>query len=254
MKDWRTTDDYPDGNDKDMRRWAWEFLRRNSDYQSDFDRMSKLIDQFGNPDDWCEYEETPDFCILMEGTPPVGDGETFSQYLERVKKAKVRTRYGSAVKKFHLSSRLYDPATDWDEIFSMNFWLEGGGITFHHRCCPGTKMRIATPKANVETLVRFDLMRPLDTQLEQAKRMLREQQKRVCGKVICYRKWLNKLQTYLRVLDALNDGAKKSDIVNVIYPNDVNAREYGYPASKKLDKDIASAKRYCDGDYITLID
>jgi hypothetical protein len=40
--DWRYSDDYPDSQDISKKQFAWEFLRRNPDYQKDYDRISDL--------------------------------------------------------------------------------------------------------------------------------------------------------------------------------------------------------------------
>ena len=40
LPDWRDPKAYPKATDTSLKQWAWEFLRRNTDYQADFCRLS----------------------------------------------------------------------------------------------------------------------------------------------------------------------------------------------------------------------
>lgn len=88
LPDWRDKSAYPKHNSK--KRWAWEFLRRNPEYQKDYLHYSSLLDLYprgGN------LEAYPDV-VLSENPfvyrcdPPALCGETYHEYIGNCRKRK----------------------------------------------------------------------------------------------------------------------------------------------------------------------
>ena len=82
LPDWRDESAYPAPNALSARHWAWQFLRRNPDYQADFARWQDLVATLPEKQEALpKLHEDLRFFIL---DPPAEDGETYNNYIKRV--------------------------------------------------------------------------------------------------------------------------------------------------------------------------
>jgi len=95
-----------------MKQWAWEFLRRNPNYQQDYFRFSSIPnDEINLP----EYDHT-----LMDNfwcEPPALKGETHLQYVRRVLERKENCAIKSlqhAIGEQYDIRRVIDPASEYN--------------------------------------------------------------------------------------------------------------------------------------------
>jgi len=78
---------YPD-HGSDLAAWAWEYLRRNPEYQADFAQWNELPDSDGNGNWSCKHESTigdwvdMKFCAPLPSLPAF-PGETVGEYERR---------------------------------------------------------------------------------------------------------------------------------------------------------------------------
>lgn len=55
LPDWRDPEAYPEANAMSLKQWAWQFLRRNPDYQADFHELEGRLPKVLVPESTEEY-------------------------------------------------------------------------------------------------------------------------------------------------------------------------------------------------------
>lgn len=256
ISDWRSAGDYPCADTASAEQWAWEFLRRNPQYQQDWagyvQRCRAVVPGFAQGEELTQA----DFRSLLEHDslqvydPPRLDGETEGEWIRRVGKGVSSSLGGTMADKWGISS-FYDPASGYSPLLSFadrpaaqwlpKHVLERGG--YHLNPCS-------------QVLV-FDLELPLDGQLEQAKKLLLamqqslEKEERI-KPLSAARQRADLYSAYLRVLDAEADGVDVADIAKQLLPHLENAYP-DYAASKTVRNYLKAAKAIRDGGYRALI-
>lgn len=255
--DWRNKSAYP--KDLQPQEWAWEFLRRNPDYQSDYDHFTTLPDSdqvVGVKNG--KWKGTPSLDGQLDNfycNPPENAGETLREYEQRLQNngiddwlvlpfAEYMTR------RYKVEPTPCDPAaplpghavfTDLATENRLPPWCvtideSGDFMRFQHM-----------------PIFAFDLNQSIDKQLEVVKSQLLD--------MIEFRKFhgtfmpeperrnqLSKYPTYLRLLDADFACATSSEMAEVLYPGDVNVHP-DYSASKKVRQQLKAAIQLRDSDY-----
>jgi len=236
MPDWRRNEAYAFTEGLNREQWSWEFLRRNPDYQREWRAFCKtwlaLEADYGRAPnrDFCQWKLDPRAWVPAEACP---EGDCRIDGDRVLIECAMGARWG-----FYKYPP--DPADDdpvgsqrlvWREVPRATLLLEEGGP------CPG----------RMQVTVCFDLSLPLREQIEQAKRTLQiEQRRRVKRGEVRLRtvralgpRW----RRYLRLLDALAEGASEADILERIYAGDREA----------LEADRVVALRLRDGGYRELL-
>lgn len=199
--DWRAIENYPalgQGRDwgNSSQRWAWEFMRRNAEYEVDRERW---------PAAW------------GDGLYPTGEAYQVRRELA--------DKWGVTCRARHWPES--DNPQGWQRfIWALHELMAFSGASAE----PGDVRRSGEQweeylqVRRTEVWIRFDLEEKLDQQLEHAGKYLRE-----------VREFLNitppthrlrkpeKLQQYLRVWDAIQADTARADIAAEIYPHLPNA-------------------------------
>ena len=256
--DWRDAKAYPaKSDDISITQWAWEFLRRNSEYQKDYEHFASLPSYYSNGAKtvkwhrmqvqwwndpalrYCKYPLIPgdEEDNIGEYFNRTGDDTPFHYSLE-----------DHLIEKWGFTStEIYDPAYDSGSIgllYSPELPKRVGGEYFDT-----TKGEFAAheiePEKNYEYTLRFDLRYSIDQQIEEAKQILlgvtdsrflqlQGQMKRYSAGV-----HIHKLPKYLRIFDGRQTDATFSFIGKQLHPeiDEENAKKLavdGYAAAKKL--------------------
>jgi hypothetical protein len=208
--------------------WIWEFLRRNKEYQADYERFVALPGYHkhgGKTSKWSGRPFEGDMSMWYFD-PPALPSETRDQYFLRHDdidsvcmplEAHLRTKW--------CITNVPDPAKDdgyfilGPEIETPPYWLqiEGADAT-------GYIPPISDPDEIHHVTLRFDLRYSIDKQLERAKEYIELQQEHLRetgGEIDLIRATgpqLHKLPYYLRAFDADCAGATLSEIGEILFP------------------------------------
>lgn len=252
LPDWQDLSRYPDPKTAPMRRWAWEFLRRNEEYQRDAGPILASN----------RMHDARLHRALAEGK--VDDAHTLWDRMKELGADETETddsirRTAELARKWALSrGTIPDPANDraWNED---EFEIEGSSCHAYPARWAFTTGKpcqfMARPKNPNEIAVVLDLSRPLQSQFESVRRLLSRLQDK-------YVKWgyvepsrirgrsrnPALLLNYLRAFDAAARGYRANDVVGVLYPDCHNE----YPdraASKQFHEHVEAAKSLIEGDY-----
>ena len=211
LPDWLDKSQYPDPHKTSEVGWAWEFLRRNPDYQKLWEQ-AHILKYVYNPKD-------------------------IEAYLRRAKKEgglwHVNTQQRSFsqapfIKRFRLESAPPDPATP-----NATLLFSGQFLRFAHKQTYGAD-EVRANLHNGQVLVWFDLNWPIQRQLENAKQLLYAKAPEAEKRRIRFAQFRN----YLRLLDAKCSGATVGEMADKIYP-----RQEGN--QQKVRDQLKAAIRYC---------
>lgn len=240
-------------NNLSAKQWAWQFLRRNPQYQAEHCRWRKLVDGLeGENPQLPEPEQDLRFFIC---DPPAEKNETYDEYLRRVGNRergikplvkKIGEDYGLKPNP-RVNYLLPDPSEDRPHL-----WFEGAGFRGFVGI-PGLRNRRVGGPKDFEVLVRFNLEWPLRPQVEKVEKFL-ERQRQIYRKHENFREIKNRLNKnlyfrYLRLLDLEACGAKISEMAAEIFPNEENVYSSGYRGNAKVGDSLRAAKKIRDEDY-----
>jgi len=209
--DWQKSSDYPPANEKNRRRWAWEFLRRNPEYQADYIKIQSHPLLKGNLSER-EIKKFPE-CFVFD--PPLKKRENFKEWAKRIKngkkKGKIKLLRKKLSEKYKLGipflpnpldplcrqARLGDDMPGYQVLFrgpysiSTGIINDLGEVEAHH------------------SVIKFDLRDPIKKILQTAERELNRTKSHLLKeKIIVENKKadkrfeLEKLQFFLRIWDA----------------------------------------------------
>lgn len=239
--DWKdeTPGTYPDHGD-DLEAWAWEFLRRNPEFQADFASWDALPDDDGQGNHSPKFADTigdwtpMEFCQALPGVPAY-HGETAGEYERRVGQW-VETIYVAFRKKWNVIPKA--PACDcipvW-EVPAPPYGLERVDPLLYAQSTMLRERLIYGAGWGEEDEpfvdpVGFDLRYNIDDQLATIREALLARQR---GKPVglfqdeasipvLSRKSVGqrgKYETRLRYLDAVAAGASDTQIINKLCPS-----------------------------------
>jgi hypothetical protein len=220
LPDWeKDLHKYPDPTKTSRLEWAWQFLRRNQEYQR---LWAKLIQPHYDPADvgYSVYREHRRAGSQSAGYRPL-------HYLEDAgyQLGVFRQRFGI----------ITVPPNPSEPRGKLQFAAQFIKHTRAHN--------VTTTLADHEVLMWFDLDRPIEPQVKNARTLLTET---VAQKAFRFRP--QQYSKYLRLLDAKQARAKTSHIAKVIYPQ-VKHTYPDYGAKHRIRADLKVAKRLRDRDF-----
>jgi hypothetical protein len=198
--------------------FAWEFLRRNPDYQKLWEEQIAPEYDPAELDQACEAEKR------------IAPG--------RVDRPRLNTPF---TEQFHIATYPPPPPSENEAklLFDLHF------IPYQRRA--GRTLR-GTLEEN-EIVVRLNLTWPLQQQIANVKKLFENQIKERGIKHFQKRRRFEKYQLYLRLLDAKAVGADDEQIIKALYskvgsgqPDDRNPRQ-------RMRDDLKAAKRLRDHDF-----
>jgi hypothetical protein len=287
IHDWRDTDYYNNlKNETNLTRWAWEFLRRNPEYQAEYQRFSEFpdCDETGNSKigKWrgtvCQGA-----CFYVDAfhytNPPAYLGETLEQYNTRCPDGEIMPYAWYLERKYYLSpGSLPNPAIEFysqpvgfsdmndNSIFGYEFppWEIDVYPDFEHlddlpelleeRKHDFLERMKSYGRQQSAVILAFDIRQPIDKQIDEAKRLLIDRK-------VEYKKYENiedepftkspslvirMFPDYLRVLDAIPLEVTNTEIGRVIWKQE---NTDSHNVTSKLLNNIESAIRWRDFDY-----
>lgn len=217
LPNWRKAADYSFPEAFSPNRWAWEFLRRNPDYQVDWTAaLSRFLSVVGEFEGWTEGArsddpEDPEFYLL------VGEKD-----------------------RWHLAA-LLNPATD--EPNRLGFQLDFGTVRILKE---GKALK---SRGQAYPLAEFNLHLPLVPQLEAVERKLRLAQERLKIRPRRVKNYRRLWAQYLRLLDAdLVDGRTAKQIASAL-----RSEEHGLDEKKVWDRLQAARKMMLPEGYLSIL-
>jgi hypothetical protein len=244
IADWRDPKAYPPGQGTRMRRWAWEFLRRNPEYHADYDRWLRNASRDKRPG--------PDEDLSSHACdPPSREGETLAEYEARMAAEGHQWQYTSMDfvlrRKYHIAmGALPAPEDDVPPIFDAS---TTGRFLFG----PQRELHWSDGLAADQAIYVFDLSKSLEMQCKRALKVMQAGRERFAKKnpalVRDRRVRSGNYQSYLRVLDATAAGVKDNDIAAVLLPRLENTYANGYLAAQTIRNYRKAATELRDGGY-----
>lgn len=269
--DWRDASAYPTTyNDLSLAQWAWEFLRRNPEYQKDYEHFASLPDYhangaktakwyctetvwWGNPElRYCKYPLLPDEATIADYFHRTKDDTPFHYSLE-----------DHLIEKWGLTAtEIYDPSYDGgDMCLQCESELPKLLISDPEIHPELSQLHHVEPEGRFEITLRFDCRYSIEKQLEEAKRILLDYKEGLKehalfpdlkNEIVIDRKsiQINKLPMYLRVYDGKQSGETFSEIGKVIF----RSTEQSASADKtRAFNAFNKAKELVNGGYRELI-
>jgi hypothetical protein len=220
MKNWRDLEDYSFTDDLPPWRWAWEFLRRNPEYQADFqDAIRRFNAREG------------EYAAEAEILDAIGDFIPTDGWVKSVPSMQVHEKW---LLWFYLNPELDVPDNSpFVEFGNLYLWEEG-----------------RRPLQDYEVLVRFDLRFPIKPQWAFARERLgrRKRTKSTRGdfRQRVPRNQPKKWQLYLRLLDARAANASYVEIAAVLFGIDDRSQK---DPVRKVDGPLRQARRMSRAGY-----
>lgn len=255
IADWKNASEYPEWSAVSLKRIAWEFLRRNPVYQSDWAEYlaicRRLVPSF-DPHvggDWdAEFDEHDDY---FRYDPPRLEGENDSVWIARVGRGTRSPLHSWYARKWGLKHNLPDPFHPYEkyELGYLAIQFEKSASTVEIAAKGWDyfdRNKYPFNRAPKQALV-IDYSIPIEQQLNAAKTYLLEHQRRLIREGIV-EEFPNKiprkeLVIHLRMLDAEAAGIDAAGIAKEIYPGDKNAApEYG--ATHRVNAALRTAKKW----------
>lgn len=220
--DWRDPRAYPNPASAPPRRWAWEFLRRNTDYQ----RYARIAAE-----------------IMSRNSSGTWDNDDFQDYW-------------AICFNFGLSRYCPDPSQHYKDFEDLhqNVRFDADELIKVQHYSPNGHPRLPMWPSNVnEVTIKFDLNMPIETQIADAKRTLQWQADYLgqIRKIKPYAKRArpDKYPLYLRALDAVHAKADTGLMVAAFFPGQDDDASTGFGASRRLRETLETAERLRDHDY-----
>lgn len=246
--DWKDDSVYPDPDNTSPEQWAWEFKRRNSDYQKDYELLQTVEAENS------QAITTPYGFGKWAYVPPPALNESKEQYDERI----LRKNGGSnelipldkyLTEKWGLWGDMVDPKKDYYEeiriLGSTHVRLIGQKEEFDNLGNPDFPYDISGcfEKEN-EVLLAFDLGQPIPKLIDDAKSLLEMLQDETKLKPKSKKAHPKLYPTYLRVLDANNSEATVKEMARIIYPKIDN--EYpDFKGNQHIRDNLKAAEKLC---------
>lgn len=271
LPDWQDEKSYNFPKPGNWHLWAWEFLRRNPEYQKAWQEhyvdglLKWVVELYDNKEGQLTdemdafYAEKMQLCESWVCDPPALPGETCIERLARVGEGKMTPLGTHLADQFGVhSDHLLDPS-----INTLPGWFvfDSSYGPYYKRWFPNQPedMLYMPVDAPEHFVVRFDLKWPLTMQLN-----------RIKGVMKCLKEKLSKeglispvstenprqngasFPSCLRVLDGKASGGSVLDMASVIYSDMPNDYAHQYPASQKVRNNLRTAESLRDSEYRVL--
>jgi len=217
-RDWKNDADYEFTEDLDSDRWGWEFLRRNSDYRDDWNKVLQTL-----------YQNTPAHMIDIKD-------DYFCIEQNQI----------DCKKKWWIA-RFVNPDTDYPIMLDF---VNSYGHIYRN----STKIDLL--QGQVAAI--FDLRLPIKRQVELNRSRLLNLQKEYVRKGLINKARRPKTQSYhwrsyLRVLDAKTVGASDKEIDEVVFCGKRTHEDDPYYYNKVVRDALKAAKKLVKGGYRDII-
>lgn len=267
ISDWKVENNYIYPKDTSMDRWAFEFLRRNHNYQKDVQDYlavcNSIIDgfnpflrpavdskQIGN-----YYDQLDEMARHYE--PPLKEGETESQWLTRLASEGLSGKSTPLdvwlAEKWGLNN-LFNPYSEFNYLH-LTFINTASKVTIAERGWFDRQgIKLVSTADKQAFVINYNL--PILQQLAAIKRYASSHKKWLMKKhdlipLPSKRNRSNLFSIYLRCLDAADAGISESHMAKIFYPKITN--EYpDYFGTKKVTDQLKAAKKLRNHDYIYL--
>lgn len=271
--DWKSEADYEYLEVLEPAGWAFEFLRRNPEYQADYETITAieaaLTKQYGPCEDNREaWRQDGKSWICV---PPIKDGQSLKQWQVTASLSSShpsRTWYLDWYKaRWGLTNQFPDPSCPavpapkfnaLDEFPLFPKYAEVGEF-FLGDDCDGNQMRGTA-------VVVFDLWRPIKEQIKIAGvQLVTRAKEHMAEEKMAYGtdtkpqlkahkpgNAILKYRQYLRTLDAAASGAEPKEIAAVIYGLEDNTSASGYNASKRGTEKVRAAQAVAKFRYLMI--
>lgn len=245
LPDWeKDLHKYPKPTEKSRLEWAWQFLRRNPQYQR---LWAQLIKPKYDPEDVTRS--------LARASRETGF-RPISTFRRRYYLEEIRYSLEPFKRQFGIGTVPPDPAEPTAKLqFSAAF------IRYANRPFPWPRPGSAEYQSplvkDAEVILWFDLNWPLDQQLANAKKFLTARATQLTARATQkalkpFRFQPKGYQRYLRLLDARAVGAKNSEMARILYPHLRN--EYPeYDGNRQVRSDLRTAERLRDRDFLRIV-
>jgi len=233
--------------------FAWEFLRRNPDYQADYQRLVDMAEEHGATE---YYSSDTSLSILRSNGMPDSPNETpypvFHAELYRT-----LTKWGIAAWLQNPAHDIHDSA-ELADLWRMGYNISQAVHVFYDNGDP-IPLHGGIIPTDTEKFVLFDISRPIAPQIRKMQKHLEAQQRLIKnGKLIQASKTVDSLFTkYLRILDADAVRANDDTIVEILYPESntthYSKRSQTNPARNFLKNHRKAAYALRNEDYRLLL-
>ena len=220
---WDDKEDYSYLMDKEMSQFAWEFLRRNIDYQTAYGKYSSYPSDEGLKD--IQNKQDKDFFYrYFDSKPPCQKHESYEKWVERLEKEKCRRWFSSKLASF-IESYDLTPGLDIDKYNHKNkdspgfVSLDEYPKIQNYSNNKRLPYMIASNPDEIVAIINVNL--PLDEQFSAIKEAAKQQRKRLSEEqpdIKAYKKNNELYIKYIRLLDADAQGANEAEILYYLYP------------------------------------
>lgn len=232
LPDWRDAVSYPaQYDDWSLGQWVWAFLRRNAEYQADYQHFSSLPSYYPGGGKTSKFAGRSacddDDMALRYCDPPALPGETYRAYWRRLDGAVVAEMPLEAhlIEKWGIS-HLPSPSDDDGYRLISNaeenppYWIQIEAPD----PATGLNLHAIEPDRREHVTLRFDLRYSIDRQIEDAKSFLMDMLEHYrtgpfpferCQAAAPRR---TELPKYLRAFDADAAGANRRELGLMLYP------------------------------------
>lgn len=216
LPDWRDAGAYGEVSTWSLNRWRWEFFRRRKDLRAFFDRWAEITHQerfqcnhglkphdagflaYGS--DQARRKAAIKFDYIGIPNPRIGP-QPNAVIIPRSRLLRRARMINGANRKSSIRGVIEVVQNRSDSRFQL--WLE-----------------------DHEAAIKFDLNLPLTSQIEDAKDLLRSEQRKLHGKLLQKRQHIQKWLGYLRTLDAREAEASWSKIAS-LHPSTAQTEQSG---------------------------
>lgn len=269
--DWRDESAYPSkADDLSLSGWAWEFLRRNPEYQKDYEHFASLPDYHANGAKTAKWHCTsamwwddPELRYCKQ--PLLPDEDTIAEYFYRTKD-NTPFRYSLEdyfLEKWGIDTEMYDPSCDdgymclWREPELPKELLIYNPETYPEL----SELHSVKPDSMFEVTLRFDLRYSIEKQIKEAEKILLHSKEGLKehalfpdlkNKIVIDRKsiQIKKLPMYLRVYDGMQSGETFPEIGMVIFRS---TKQSASADKTRAFNAFNNAKKLINGGYRELI-
>jgi hypothetical protein len=265
---WKNEEEYPN-NDATPHEWAWEFLRRNAEYQQDYISLYRYLNEIGY---FQEVRQLP-------SRPTTDNDKTFVPECV-ILGTKALLAITDKYKVVGFSQELPNPAlsshtqsfsflTERPRVYDRNqYWVDGEDISNNILDQDGIAQMIelmdrceyekneekilnTTIRAR-DLVISISLTGNIKEQIDLVSQLARAQQKQLAAWGI-FKEPRNRpddFRLYLRLLDALEAGVEEKKIGEIFWPDDVEGPNR--VRSRKAEQAIKRAQEHRDFDYIRI--
>jgi len=276
LPNWKGETSYNFPESDNLTLWAWEFLRRNPEYQRAWQenyvegRLKWVLEnankmESGSNDELKKSNKEKEHCFESRFCdPPALHGETEYQWLARVGKGRTTPWGVHLASQFKLDGpHLCNPAKNFHSISDL--WAHRisstNRVSFTNSWGPSflvapvdSNQTVGSmkPEKPGDVIVRFDLNQPIARQWKKIKDELEVRKEYLKEQGVLSSKdkkrHVHLYPSYLRVLDGEASGASVSEMASVIFPNKDNryAVESG---DKTVRNSLKAAKKLRDEGY-----